>query len=180
MYMKLASHHHRLSQLVSPLSKYCTNHIHLLWKKRTVFANFPSFSSGSCVTISFSFFTQTVYLYTKFPCSLSIDKISPIFVDQLFCIHDILSQTNQHQSLSLLRLMFLHFVSALSNPSLFVKLFLFLSFFLLLVVFFFCVDGFYCLFKNNISCKTVSRGKQSRYVWNGSWMEWNNTSNFAI
>ena len=39
MYTKLASHH----------------------SLNTVFANFPSFQSGRCPTISFSFFTQTAY-----------------------------------------------------------------------------------------------------------------------
>ena len=39
MYMKLASHH----------------------SLNIVFANFPSFPSGRCPTISFSFFTQTAY-----------------------------------------------------------------------------------------------------------------------
>ena len=64
---------------------------------------------------------------------------------------------------SLLRLIFLHFVSALSNSSLFMKLFLllsFFSFFLLLVVFFsalmLCKSGFYFLFRNGVSFKPVS------------------------
>ena len=87
-------------------------------------------------------------------------RFHQFLVSKCFCIHDVLSQTNQHQSLSLLRLIFLHFVSASSNPSLFVKLFLFLSFFLLLVVFFsalmLCKPGFYFLFRNNVSFKTVS------------------------
>ena len=50
-----------------------------------------------------------------------------LVVSKCFCIQDILSQTNQHQSLLLLRFQFLHFVSALSNPSLFVKIVIFLS-----------------------------------------------------
>ena len=82
----------------------------------------------------------------------------------------------------LLRLIFLHFVSASSNPSLFVKLFLFLSFFLLLVVFFsalmLCKPGFYFLFRNNVF-QVGLWGKQRRYPWTGSWMEWNNFSNYV-
>ena len=52
-------------------------------------------------------------------------KFHQFLVSKCFCIHDILLQTNQHQSFLLLRLVFLHFVSVL-----FVRLFLFLSFFL--------------------------------------------------
>ena len=82
-------------------------------------------------------------------------------MSKCFSIHDILSQSNQHQSLSLLRLVFLHFVSALSNPSLFKKPFLFLSFFSCFWSCFFsalmlCKPGFYFLFRNNASFKTVS------------------------
>ena len=57
-------------------------------------------------------------------------KFHKFLASKCFSIHYIFLQTNQHQSLSFLQLVFLHFVSALSNPSLFVKLFLFLSFFL--------------------------------------------------
>ena len=87
-------------------------------------------------------------------------RFHQFLLSKCFCIHDVLSQTNRHQSLSLLRLIFIHFVSASSNPSLFVKVFLFLSFFLLLVVFFsalmLCKPGFYFLFGNNVSFKAVS------------------------
>ena len=51
----------------------------VLKKQNTAFANFPYFSSGRCPTISFSFFTQTTYLSTKFAGSPSVDKISPVF-----------------------------------------------------------------------------------------------------
>ena len=76
-------------------------------------------------------------------------------------MHDTLLQMNQHQSLSLLRLVFLHFVSALSNPSLLAKLFLFLSFFSCFWSCFFsalmsCKPGFHFLFRNNVSFKTAS------------------------
>ena len=100
-------------------------------------------------------------------------KFHQFLVTKCFCIHDSLSKTNQHQSLSLLRFVFLHFVSALSNSSLFVKLsalsnsslfvklFLFLSFFLVFgrVIFsalMLCKPGFYFLLRNNVSFKTVS------------------------
>ena len=82
-------------------------------------------------------------------------------MSKCFFIHDIFSQANQHQSLSSLQLVFLHFVSALPNLSLFVKLFLFISIFhafgcVLFSALMLCKPGFYSLFRNNVSFKTVS------------------------
>ena len=68
---------------------------------------------------------------------------------------------NFQNKYSLLRLIFLHFVSALSNPSFFVKLFYFFFFFSCFLSCFFsalmlCKPGFFFLFRNNVSFKTVS------------------------
>ena len=81
MYMKLASHHHRLS---FPFIKILHEpHSFAVKKQNTVFASFPSFPGGRCSNISFSFFTQTVFLSTKFPGFLSVDHISAIFRVQM-------------------------------------------------------------------------------------------------
>ena len=81
MYMKLASHHHRLS---FPFIKILHEpHSFAVKKQNTVFASFPSFPGGRCPNISFSFFTQTVFLSTKFPGFLSVDHISAIFRVQM-------------------------------------------------------------------------------------------------
>ena len=124
--MKLASHHHRLS---FPFIKILHEpHSFAVKKQNTVFASFPSFPGGRCSNISFSFCTQTVFYPPSFLVFFQLIIFQQFFVSKCFCIHDILSKTNQHQSLSLLRLVFLHFVVALSNPSLFVKIFIFLFF----------------------------------------------------
>ena len=117
----------------------------------------------------------------RFLVLLQLIKLQKCLVFKCSCIHDFLSQTNQHQSLSLLRLVFLHFVSALSNPSLFLKVFLFLCFsscfwscfFLFFFALMLCKPGFYFLFRNNVSFKTVSG--ESKAVTSEIVAGWNET-----
>ena len=85
--------------------------------------------------------------------------------------------------MSLLRLVFLHVVSALSDPSLIVKRFLFPSFLscywsCFISALMLCKPGSYFLFRNNVF-QVGLWGKQRRYPWIGSWMEWNNISNYV-
>ena len=142
MYMKLSSHH-----------------INLLSKTKTVFANFPFFQVVGVKLIHFLSLHKPRTYAPSFLVLFQLIKFHQFLVSKCFCIHKILSQTNQHQSLLLLRLVFLHFVSALSSPSLWNFFYSFL-FFLLLVVSFsalmLCKPGFYFLFRNNVSFKTVS------------------------
>ena len=133
-----------------------------LKKQNTAFTNFPSFPSGRCPTISFPFLHKPRTYTPHFLVLFQLIKFDQFLVSKCFCIHDILSQMNQYQSLPLLWLVFLNFVSALLNPSLFVKRFLFLSFLSCFWSCFFsalilCKLGFYFLFRNNISFKTAKQ-----------------------
>ena len=105
------------------------NHIHLLSKNKTQFSQAFHLSQEVGVQI-FHFLSlhKPCFYPPSFLVFFQLIIFHQFFVSKCFCIHDILSKTNQHQSLSLLRLVFLHFVLALSNPSLFVKIFLFLFF----------------------------------------------------
>ena len=53
-----------------------------LKKENTVFTNFPSFQVVGVPLVHF-LSLQTAYLSTKFPGSLSVDKISPVFGVQM-------------------------------------------------------------------------------------------------
>ena len=124
------------------------NHIHLLSKNKTQFSQaFHLFQEVGVQIFHFLSLHKPCFYRPSFLVFFQLIIFHQFFVSKCFCIHDILSKTNQHQSLSLLRLVFLHFVLALSNPSLFVKIFLFLFFSCFWSCFFFW---------NNVSFKKVS------------------------
>ena len=90
-------------------------------------------------------------------------KFHQFLVYKCFCLHDILSQTNHHQSLSLLRLFFFFSSCVSFVKSIFVcETFSICFFFFLLSVVFFrlsvmlCKPCFHFIFRNNVSFKTVS------------------------
>ena len=129
------------------------NHIHLLSKNKT---QFPSFPSGRCPVILFFFFTQTAYLSTKFPGSLSVDKISPIFGVQML-LYSWYPFTNESTSKFFVTTFGISsfcvsFVCETFSISFFFSCF-WSCFFSVLML---CIPGFYFIFQNNVSFKTAS------------------------